>query len=54
MYVSVVQFIKSPSAAGEASAVERLAPEIDFISLGKGFVSGAPGSSTRAAHQQAA
>lgn len=54
MYVSVVQFIKSPAAAGEARAVERLAPEIDFISLGKGFVSGPPGSSTRSEHQQAA
>jgi len=54
MYVSVVQFIKSPSAGGEARAAERLAPEIDFISLGKGFVTGAPGTSTRAEHQQAA
>jgi cob(I)alamin adenosyltransferase len=38
MYVSIVQFIKGPSAAGEVRAVERLAPEIEFISLGKGFV----------------
>lgn len=38
MYVSIVQFIKGPSAGGEARAVERLAPEIEFISLGKGFV----------------
>ena len=54
MYVSVVQFIKSPAAGGESRAVERLAPELDFISLGKGFVSGAPGSPARAEHQQAA
>lgn len=54
MYVSVVQFIKSPAAGGEARAVERLAPEVDFISMGKGFVSGTPGSSTRSEHQQAA
>lgn len=54
MYVSVVQFIKSPTAAGEARAAERLAPELDFISLGKGFISGAPGSSNRSEHQQAA
>ncbi len=54
MYVSVVQFIKSPAAAGEARAVERLAPELDFISLGKGFVTGAPGSSTWSEHQRAA
>lgn len=38
MYVSIVQFIKSPSATGEARAAERLAPEIEFVSLGKGFV----------------
>ena len=38
MYVSFVQFIKSPSNAGEALAAERLAPEIEFVSLGRGFV----------------
>lgn len=38
MYVSVVQFIKSPSSTGEAMAAERLAPEIEFVSLGRGFV----------------
>jgi cob(I)alamin adenosyltransferase len=54
MYVSVVQFIKSPSATGEARAAERLAPELDFISLGRGFVSGTPGSPALFQHQQAA
>ena len=38
LYVSIVQFIKSPSATGESRAAERLAPEIEFVSLGKGFV----------------
>jgi cob(I)alamin adenosyltransferase len=41
MYVSFLQFIKSPSETGEtgeARAAERLAPEIEFVSLGKGFV----------------
>ncbi len=38
MYVSFVQFIKSPSDTGEARAAERLAPEIEFVSMGKGFV----------------
>jgi len=38
MYVSIVQFIKSPSATGESRAAERLSPEIEFVSLGKGFV----------------
>ncbi len=38
MYVSLVQFIKSSSATGEARAAERLAPELEFVSLGKGFV----------------
>jgi cob(I)alamin adenosyltransferase len=41
MYVSVVQFIKSrgSSNVGEARAAERLAPELEFVSLGRGFVS---------------
>jgi cob(I)alamin adenosyltransferase len=38
MYVSVIQFVKSNSATGEARAAERLAPEIEFVSSGKGFV----------------
>lgn len=38
MYVSFVQFIKNSSATGEARAAERLAPELEFMSLGKGFV----------------
>ena len=38
MYVSIIQFIKSPTATGESKAAERLAPEIEFASLGKGFV----------------
>jgi cob(I)alamin adenosyltransferase len=38
MYVSLIQFIKSPGATGEARVAERLAPELEFISLGKGFV----------------
>jgi cob(I)alamin adenosyltransferase len=38
MYVSIVQFIKSPSETGEARAAERLAPEIECVSLGEGFV----------------
>jgi cob(I)alamin adenosyltransferase len=38
MYVSFVQFIKSPSETGEARAAERLVPEIEFVSMGKGFV----------------
>jgi cob(I)alamin adenosyltransferase len=39
MYVSVVQFIKESSGTGEARAAERLAPELEFVSLGRGFVS---------------
>lgn len=38
MYVSVVQFIKGPSATGEARALERLVPEVEFVSMGRGFV----------------
>jgi len=38
LYVSIVQFIKSPSATGESRAAERLTPEIEFVSMGEGFV----------------
>lgn len=38
MYVSLVQFIKSGILTGEARAVERLSPEFEIVSLGKGFV----------------
>lgn len=38
MYVSIVQFIKASAGMGEARAVERLNPEVEFISMGRGFV----------------
>jgi cob(I)alamin adenosyltransferase len=38
MYVSIVQFVKSDGATGEARAFERFAPELEFVSSGKGFV----------------
>jgi len=38
MYVSIVQFVKSQKPTGEARAVERLVPEVEIVSLGKGFV----------------
>jgi len=38
MFVSIIQFIKTGAATGEAMAAQRLAPELEFVSLGKGFV----------------
>jgi cob(I)alamin adenosyltransferase len=38
MYVSFIQFMKSTGFTGEARAAERLAPELEFTSLGSGFV----------------
>lgn len=38
MSVSVIQFIKSSNPTGEAKAAGRLAPELEFVSLGSGFV----------------
>lgn len=38
MYVSLVQFIKETSTMGEARAGERLVPEFEIVSMGKGFV----------------
>jgi len=36
MYVSVIHFIKGPRASGEQKAIERLAPYIELLSMGKG------------------
>jgi cob(I)alamin adenosyltransferase len=54
MYTSIVQFIKSPSATGEARAAERLSPEIEFFTLGKGFVNCCESSMTFDEHKKAA
>ena len=56
MYVSVVQFIKSRSSAptGEARAAERLAPELEFVSLGRGFVSCCGDTTPIAEHKKTA
>jgi cob(I)alamin adenosyltransferase len=54
MYVSFVQFIKSPSNTGEARAAERLAPEIEFVSLGKGFVNCCGSTTPWEEHKKAA
>ncbi len=54
MYVSFIQFIKSPSATGEALASERLAPEIEFVSLGKGFVNRRGSTTPLEEHKMAA
>lgn len=54
MYVSFVQFIKGPAATGEALAAERLAPYIEFNSLGRGFVTGCGGSRSIDEHKKAA
>jgi len=54
MYVSFVQFIKSPSNTGEARAAERLAPEIEFVSLGKGFVNCCGSTTPLEEHKKAA
>jgi cob(I)alamin adenosyltransferase len=54
MYVSLVQFIKSASLSGEARAAERLLPELEFISLGKGFVNCCGSSTPLEEHRKAA
>lgn len=38
MQVSMVQFVKSPTDSGEERAAERLKPEFELITTGKGFV----------------
>ena len=37
-HVSMVQFVKSPTDSGEERAAERLKPEFELITTGKGFV----------------
>lgn len=54
MFVSVIQFVKSLSDTGEAMAAERLKPEIEFITMGKGFVMGDQGSVPFPEHRKAA
>ncbi|OGW51061.1 MAG: cob(I)yrinic acid a,c-diamide adenosyltransferase [Nitrospirae bacterium GWC2_57_9] len=54
MYVSLVQFIKSGSATGESRAAERLAPEFEFLSRGKGFVNCCGSTTPVEVHQKAA
>jgi cob(I)alamin adenosyltransferase len=54
MYVSFVQFIKSPSNTGEARAAERLTPGIEFVSMGKGFVNCCGSTTSLDEHKKAA
>jgi cob(I)alamin adenosyltransferase len=54
MYVSLVQFVKSTFATGEARAAERLAPEFEFLSLGRGFVNCCGDTTPLAEHKKAA
>ena len=54
MYVSVVQFLKGSMATGEARVAERLAPELEFVSLGRGFVNCCGSTTPLAEHRKAA
>ena len=54
MFVSMVQFIKSASNTGEAAAAERLAPEFEFIPMGRGFVLNSKTGVSLSEHQRAA
>ena len=54
MYVSVVQFLKGSMATGEARVAERLAPELEFVTLGRGFVNCCGSTTPLAEHWKAA
>ena len=54
MYVSIVQFIKGANPTGEARASERLAPELEFASLGSGFVNCCGDTKPLSEHKMAA
>jgi cob(I)alamin adenosyltransferase len=54
MPVCIVQFIKGPSVTGESRAAERIGPEMEFVSLGRGFVTGQGKGVLLSEHQEAA
>ena len=54
MYVSMVQFIKGPSKTGEEASAERLAPEFEFIPMGRGFVTNRETGVPLSEHKRAA
>src|SRR5512147_3185425 len=54
MAVSLVQFVKGAAATGESMAAERLAPEFELASLGKGFVNCFGDTTPLEEHRQAA
>ena len=53
-YVSIVQFVKGNSRTGEARAVERLKPEVEFLPMGKGFVNMGKSDVSLEEHREAA
>ena len=54
MHVSIVQFIKGASDTGESRASERLGPEIEFVSQGRGFVTKQEDKTRLIEHRKAA
>lgn len=54
MYVSIIQFIKSQRATGEALAADRLGLEMEVVSSGKGFVNGPGNKFPLSEHRKAA
>ncbi len=53
MRVSVVHFIKSPDTSGEEHAARRLAPELEILRAGKGFVNHPGDRATPEEHRRA-
>ncbi len=54
MYVSLVHFIKTPAISGEERAAERLRPEFEIVSFGRGFVKHLGDNLPFSEHQKAA
>ncbi len=54
MSVSIIQFIKESAATGEGLAAERLGPELEFRSQGRGFVIGTDNDHQLSEHRTAA
>src|SRR5574340_433200 len=54
MQVSMVQFVKSSTENGEERAAEKLRPDFELMTMGKGFVNHPDNAVTLEKHRQAA
>ena len=54
MRVAMVQFVKSPTETGEEKMAERLKPELELVTMGRGFVNPPVSEAALLVHRKAA